>query len=66
MKGATWVLVLLGLLAAVYLVGNDLKSVRGEREGRAVVEPLQRAREAAAAADASGKVLEEAARRAAE
>lgn len=66
MKGVTWILVLLGLLGAVYLLGRDLQSIRGDRAGPAMVEPLQRAKDAATATESAGKALEEAVKKAVE
>ena len=45
MKGAGWIVILLGLLGVGYLLARDLGVLRGERDGRVVVEPLERARE---------------------
>lgn len=45
MKGVGWIVIMLALLAAVYLVAKDLDTFRGDRDGRAVVEPMERARE---------------------
>lgn len=50
MKGVGWVVILLGLLGITYLLTRDLQSMKGERDGKVVVEPLQRAKEAAEAA----------------
>ncbi len=63
MKGVGWIVILLGLLGAGYLVARDLGVLRGERGGRVVVEPLERAREvsdlARRAQDALGDALEQ-------
>jgi hypothetical protein len=45
MRGVGWIVVLLGLLGVTYLVTRALGSVRGERAGNAVLEPIQRAGE---------------------
>ena len=45
MKGIGWIVILLGLLGVGYLMARDLGVLRGERDGRVVVEPLERARE---------------------
>ncbi len=45
MKGVGWIVILLGLLGVGYLLARDLGVLRGERGGRVVVEPLERARE---------------------
>lgn len=47
MRGVGWVVIMLAMLAAVYLVAKDLDAVKGDREGRAVIEPVERARETA-------------------
>ena len=47
MKGIGWIVTVLGLLAVTYLVVRDLGAVQGEREGRAVMEPMERAKETA-------------------
>ncbi|WP_025322577.1 hypothetical protein [Deferrisoma camini] len=62
MRGLGWIVILLGLLGAGYLVAQDLGVLQGRREGRAVLEPLERAKEAARgvqdAEDALKKALE--------
>ena len=45
MKGIGFVAILLGILGVVYLVAQDLSVLSGDREGRVVVEPLEKARD---------------------
>ncbi len=59
MKGIGWIVILLGLLGVTYLVTRDLGSLRGEREGKVVVEPLQKAKEAADVARQTQKALDQ-------
>lgn len=59
MKGAMWVMILLGVLGVVYLLARDLKSVGAERGGTAVIEPLQKAKAAAGAASSAQAGLED-------
>jgi len=47
MKGFGWVVMVLALLAVTYLVVKDLGVVTGERQGRVVMEPMERAKETA-------------------
>ena len=47
MKGLGWIIVLLGLLGAGYLLARDLGVIQGAREGKVVLEPLEQARDAA-------------------
>jgi hypothetical protein len=47
MRGVGFILVMLGLAFGVYFVSQNLEAVKGERGGRAVVEPLTAAQEAA-------------------
>jgi hypothetical protein len=58
MKGVGIVVVLLGVLGVVWLLARDVQSVTGERGGRAVVEPLQKAKEAADVANRSQQDLQ--------
>lgn len=46
MKGVGWVVILLGLLGVAYLLMHDLQAVKGERAGKAVMEPVEKANEA--------------------
>lgn len=57
MKGAGWIVMLLGLLGVAYLLTRDLSLLGGEREGRVVVEPLQRAVEAGEAVQKARRQL---------
>lgn len=58
-KGVGWIVILLGLLGVTYLLTRDLQSVKGERSGKVVVEPLQQAKEATRAVEKVNKELAE-------
>ena len=47
MKSIGWVVIMLGLLVVAFLVVRDLGVLRGEREGKAVIEPLEVTKETA-------------------
>lgn len=59
MRGVGWIVILLSLLAVTYLVTRDIDSLRGHRGEQTVVEPLQRAAEAANVATRTQKQLDE-------
>lgn len=59
MKGVGWIVILLSLLGVTYLVTRDIDSLRGHRGEQAVVEPLQRAAEAASVVTRTEKQLDE-------
>ena len=50
MRGVGLILVLLGLAGGGYFVAQNLEALKGERDGRTVVEPM------AAAKEVTGKV----------
>ena len=47
MRSVGFILVMLGLAGGGYLVAQNLEMVKGERDGKAVVEPMEAARETA-------------------
>ena len=47
MKGAGWIVVLLALLGVTFLLTRDLASLTGDRGGKAVIEPLEKAKDIA-------------------
>ncbi|MBE0616644.1 MAG: hypothetical protein IH608_01790 [Proteobacteria bacterium] len=47
MKGFGWLIILAALLTVTYLVVRDLGVLQGERGGRTVLEPMERAKETA-------------------
>ncbi|GAB6063135.1 hypothetical protein [Deferrisoma palaeochoriense] len=47
MKGIGWIVILLGLLGVGYLLARDLGVLQGRADGRAVLEPLERAKDVA-------------------
>lgn len=59
MKGVGWIVILLSLLGVTYLLTRDLQSVKGERDGKVVVEPLERAKEAARTVEKANQQLAE-------
>jgi hypothetical protein len=58
-KGVGWIVILLGLLGVAFLLTRDLQSVKGERDGKVVIEPLQRAKEATRTVESANKQLQE-------
>jgi hypothetical protein len=59
MKGVGWIAIVLALLGVTYLVTKDLGALTGDRGGKAVLEPLQRAKETAGLADRTQRQLQE-------
>ena len=47
MRGVGMILVLLGLALGGYFVARNLEAVKGERDGRTVVEPMEAAKDVA-------------------
>jgi hypothetical protein len=58
-KGVGWIVILLSLLGVTYLLTRDLQSVKAERDGKVVVEPLERAKEATQTVEKANKQLAE-------
>jgi hypothetical protein len=58
-KGVGWIVILLGLLGVTYLLTRDLQTMKGDRGGRAVIEPLEKAKEAGEAVQNANKQLAE-------
>ena len=59
MKGVGWIAIVLALLGVTYLVTKDLGALTGERGGKAVLEPLQQAKETADLAGRTQRQLQD-------
>ena len=59
MKGVGWIAIVLALLGVTYLVTKDLGALTGDRGGKAVLEPLQQAKETAELTGRTQRQLQE-------